>query len=182
LGEEHPDIASLYWHMSRYYGANGDFEKELELMIKSINTEIKLFGESNLLTASKFKVIGLIYTKNKKFDKALEYLQKCLEIQIKTFGENNLEITSLSLYTNSGQRWNLPSKGGNPKFRAFDIAQKPFKLQLERVQGMDWDDQNNPDIYTTINAFYDYEGVIYKLSVWVDEKNTNNTWTLFTKQ
>ena len=96
--------------------------------------------------------------------------------------ENNLEITSLSLYTNSGQRWNLPSKGGNPKFRAFDIAQKPFKLQLERVQGMDWDDQNNPDIYTTINAFYDYEGVIYKLSVWVDEKNTNNTWTLFTKQ
>jgi hypothetical protein len=96
--------------------------------------------------------------------------------------ENNLEITSLSLYTNSGQRWNLPSKGGNPKFRAFDIAQKPFKLQLERVQGMDWDDQNNPDIYTTINAFYDYEGVIYKLSIWVDEKNTNNTWTLFTKQ
>jgi hypothetical protein len=95
---------------------------------------------------------------------------------------NELEITSLSLYTNSGQRWNLPSKGGNPKFRAFDIAQKPFKLQLERVQGMDWDDQNNPDIYTTINAFYDYEGVIYKLSVWVDEKNTNNTWTLFTKQ
>ena len=96
--------------------------------------------------------------------------------------ENNLEITSLSLYTNSGQRWNLPSKGGNPKFRAFDMAQKPFKLQLERVQGMDWDDQNNPDIYTTINAFYDYEGVIYKLSIWVDEKNTNNTWTLFTKQ
>jgi hypothetical protein len=96
--------------------------------------------------------------------------------------ENSLEITSLSLYTNSGQRWNLPSKGGNPKFRAFDIAQKPYKLQLERVQGMDWDDQNNPDIYTTINAFYDYEGVIYKLSIWVDEKNTNNTWTLFTKQ
>lgn len=105
------------------------------------------------------------------WNKMLEYLQA-----------NNLEITSLSLYTDSGQRWNLPSKGGNPKFRAFDMAQKPFKLQLERVQGMDWDDQNNPDIYTTINAFYDYEGVIYKLSVWVDEKNTNNTWTLFTKQ
>jgi len=105
------------------------------------------------------------------WNKMLEYLQA-----------NNLEITSLSLYTDSGQRWNLPSKGGNPKFRAFDIAQKPYKLQLERVQGMDWDDQNNPDIYTTINAFYDYEGVIYKLSVWVDEKNTNNTWTLFTKQ
>lgn len=96
--------------------------------------------------------------------------------------EKELEITSLSLFTDTGQRWNLPSKGNNPKFRAFDIAKKPFKLQLERVQGMDWDDQQNPDIYTTINAYYDYEGEVFKLSIWVDEKNINNTWTLFTKQ
>ena len=95
---------------------------------------------------------------------------------------NDLEITSLSLYTDSGQRWNLPSKGNNPKFRAFDMAQKPYKLQLERVFGMDYDDQSNPERYTTINAFYDYEGVTYKLSIWVDEKNTNNTWTFFVKQ
>ena len=95
---------------------------------------------------------------------------------------NNLEITSLSLYTDSGQRWNLPSKGSNPKFRAFDMTTKPYKLQLERVFGMDYDAQQNPERFTTINAFYDYEGVTYKLSIWVDEKNTNNTWTFFTKQ
>jgi len=95
---------------------------------------------------------------------------------------NNLEITSLSLYTDSGQRWNLPSKGNNPKFRAFDLAQKPFKLNLGRVQAMDIDEPENADKFTTVSAYYDYDGIVYKMSIWVDERNTNNSWSFFVKE
>lgn len=95
--------------------------------------------------------------------------------------ENNLTITSLALYTDEGRRWNLPSSGKNPKFRAFDMAEKPFKYTMERKVGLDWDDKQNSDIYTTINSWFDIEGSIYKFTIWVDDRNPNNTWSVVNK-
>jgi len=96
--------------------------------------------------------------------------------------QNNFYITSLSLYTDTGQRWNLPSLSQNPKFKAFDLAIKPFKFSLERKIGLDWDDKNKQDIYTCIIAWFNIGEEQYKLSTWVDEKNTNNCWSLIVKE
>lgn len=96
--------------------------------------------------------------------------------------ENNLNITYLALYTDNGKRWNLPSLGKNPKFKAFDTAEKPIKYVMERKIGLDWDNKDETDIYTTINAWFNIQGEQYKLSIWVDEKNTNNSWSLIVKE
>jgi hypothetical protein len=92
--------------------------------------------------------------------------------------ENNLTITSLSLMTDSGQRWNLPSMGKNPKFKAFDTAVKPYKYVLERKVGVDWDDKDNLDTFTTISAYLKIEGNDYKQTIWVQDNNPQITWVI----
>ena len=115
---------------------------------------------------------------------------------LKHISENNLTITSLSLYTDDGARFNLPSLGKNPKFSAFDQATKPFQYILERVIAKDHDpvsgsvEPNSVDWFTTISALYKFsftDGVhsvvnssVIKLSLWVDEQNPKNCWTLVT--
>lgn len=99
---------------------------------------------------------------------------------LKYIEDNSLAITSLSLYTDDGRTFNLPSLGKNPKFRAFDLATKPTKLMLERKFAVDADDKDNPDMFTTICAWYDFENIIIKLSIWVSEANPNNSWSLIT--
>jgi hypothetical protein len=92
--------------------------------------------------------------------------------------ENNLTITSLSLMTDAGQRWNLPSMGKNPKFKAFDTAVKPYKYVLERKVGVDWDDKDNLDTFTTISAYLKIEGNDYKQTIWVQDNNPQVTWVI----
>ena len=41
-------------------------------------------------------------------------------------------ITSLSLYTNDGRRWNLPSAGKNPKFGELQNLPKPVDFIMQR--------------------------------------------------
>lgn len=101
---------------------------------------------------------------------------------LKYVEDNSLTITSLSLYTDDGRTFNLPSLGKNPKFSAFDIAQKPYKFSLERKYAADinTDDgtSEKQDSFTTICAWYKFGEVSLKLSIWVDESNTKNCWCL----
>ena len=99
----------------------------------------------------------------------------------KYISDNKLEITSLSLYTDKGQTWQLPSSGSNPKFSEFAKVKKPLdydmcrkiareakvvKMATEKAVVAEW--------YTVIKAIYkDYE-----LQIWVSELNTNNSWVL----
>jgi hypothetical protein len=99
--------------------------------------------------------------------------------------DKRVEITSLSLYTRDGRSFNLPSSGRNPKFRPFDVAQKPIDFILSRYFGRDLDVVDNKivglspsDHFTVIEAIYPD----YKLQLWVDENNTRNCWTLVVKQ
>lgn len=100
---------------------------------------------------------------------------------LKYISDNSLEITSLSLYTDKGQTWQLPSAGSNPKFREFDNVKKPLDYNLFRKMARQADVVNSKagkayvsDWYTVISAIYkDYE-----LQIWVDELNPKNSWTL----
>lgn len=92
--------------------------------------------------------------------------------------DEGASITSMSLYTDDGHRWNLPSAGKNPKFKAFSDAEKPVSYKFFRKLGQDVTcdgEKGEPDIYSVIEAVYDMEGK--RIQVWVDNK-TFNSWSL----
>ena len=94
-------------------------------------------------------------------------------------------ITSLSLYTDDGQRWNLPSAGNNPKFRIYESAPKPIDFNMFRAIGADVGGKNlsedeikemekSGDHFTAAEAVFD--GL--RIQIWVNEKNPKVSWTL----
>ena len=91
--------------------------------------------------------------------------------------KNNLNITSLCLYTRSGQTFNLPSTSNNPKFNRFKHSRKPISYKVQRAIAHDISLTGKPVVsdHFTI-AIAEYE--TYTLEMWVDEKNTNNSWVL----
>lgn len=94
--------------------------------------------------------------------------------------ETGTTITSLSLYTAAGSRWNLPSAGKNPKFKAFGDAPQPVSFRFFRKMGQDYSSSHvkvgGPDRFSVIEATYQ-DGRI--LQVWVDDM-TENSWTMIT--
>lgn len=93
---------------------------------------------------------------------------------LKYLRDNNLSITSLSLYTDSGQTFNLPSLGKNPKFHAFHSATKPNGFNFFYKAGLDVVGQEEQDLFAVIEAQYD----THKLQIWVDCNNVQNSWSL----
>lgn len=95
--------------------------------------------------------------------------------------DNELEITSLSLYTEKGQTWQLPSAGSNPKFTEFSKVDKPIDYDMCRkmaressVTNMEAEKATVAEWYTVIKAIYKD----YTLELWVDEFNTDSTWSI----
>lgn len=93
--------------------------------------------------------------------------------------EQGLTITSLSLYSADGRRWNIPSAGKNPKFKEFANAPKPVSFRMFRKLGADIvnEKQVSQDLYTVAEALYE-DGT--KLQMWVDNE-TMNAWSLIIK-
>ena len=91
--------------------------------------------------------------------------------------ENSLDITSLSLYTDDGRTFNLPSKGKNPKFREFSLMDKPldFNFAHKLARNIMKDGTSiESGWFTFIEAIYP----TYRLQLWVDENDTRNCWVL----
>lgn len=90
--------------------------------------------------------------------------------------EQELEITSFSLYTDDNKRWNLPSKGSNPKFKAFDDSDRPKRYKFFRKVGADVISgvMENKEVYSIIEAEFEN----YKLQIWVSEKEPHPSWSL----
>ena len=90
---------------------------------------------------------------------------------------NGVSITSLSLYTPDGKRWNLPSAGKNPRFAAFAEAEKPKDFNFYRKMGgevMGDGSVADQEIYAVIEAKYD-GGIT--LQLWV-HNDTHACWTM----
>lgn len=90
--------------------------------------------------------------------------------------EKDVYITSLSLYTKDGQRWNLPSAGKNPKFKAFADAPKPTDFDFFRKMGGDVMNGSvtKEEHYTVAEARYE-DGT--RIQVWVDNE-TCKSWSM----
>lgn len=98
---------------------------------------------------------------------------------LRYMADNNLTLTSLSLYSKDGRRWNMASSGKNPKFHAFAAAPKPVSLRFFRKLGFDIapaGERQNEELYAVIEAFYENGTTI---QLWVDDA-TGNCWTLIT--
>lgn len=100
-------------------------------------------------------------------------------LKLKKYLEENREvfITSLSLYTDEGHRWNLPSAGKQPKFRELEKCEKPLKYTFFRKAGMDMDmggGNRETERYAVIEASYKD----YKIQVWVREEKPHASWSL----
>jgi hypothetical protein len=87
------------------------------------------------------------------------------------------EITSLSLYTDSGQNYHLPSSGNNPKFKGFVEIGKPINFTYFREAGLDLI-SSAPSRTTEVFAIISANYKDHSLQVWVSEKNPNNSWAL----
>lgn len=95
-------------------------------------------------------------------------------------------ITSLSLYTDDGHRYNLPSAGNNPKFAVFETLPKPIDFIFARKMARDHDvmidDKGQASITNTeiadmcavIEAVYKE----YRLQVWVSEYDPKVSWAV----
>lgn len=100
--------------------------------------------------------------------------------------ENKASITSLSLITDSGQRWNLPSAGNRPKFKAFEDAETPVDFDCFRKVAFDVvNTEKEIDLATTPHDLFtvaqaEFEN--YFLEVWVNENNPRHSWTLILKK
>lgn len=88
--------------------------------------------------------------------------------------EKDVTITSLSLCCGK-KRWNLPSAGKNPKFRDYDMAEKPTEYTFFRKLGADIvGGDADVETYAVIEATYSCG----KLQIWVSEKNPDNCWSV----
>ena len=93
-------------------------------------------------------------------------------------------ITSLSLYTEDGHVYNLPSAGKNPRFHLFRENKKPIdynyfhsvatETNVTQEYGIDKKSQKVADWYAVIEAVYPD----HKLQIWVDELNPKSCWAL----
>lgn len=90
--------------------------------------------------------------------------------------ENNLEITALSLVTNDGRTFNLPSGGKRPRFSAFYNVEKPVGFNFGHKLGQDI--QNTTGVTDDLFIFIEATYPDYSLQLWVDEHNVDNCWVL----
>lgn len=101
--------------------------------------------------------------------------------------DNKCDITSLSLYTDDGKTFNLPSNGKNPRFREFaNQKEKPIDFDVRRAIAYEQNvirqdnkviptsDKRLADFYTIAVAIYPS----YSLQLWVDEQDPRNCWVL----
>lgn len=93
--------------------------------------------------------------------------------------EKQTTITSLSLYTADGRRFNLPSAGKNPKFHALHSAPVPTDFRFFRKAAADIEPSGTAksefnDLYAVIEARYE-SGVV--LQTWVCEADPSKSWS-----
>lgn len=95
--------------------------------------------------------------------------------------EKDVTITSLSLYTDDGRTFNMPSAGKNPKFKEFAETEAPIKYEMFRKLGRDIvfggtskTSDKVDDLFTVAVAHYPNK----QLQLWVDENNPRNCWAL----
>jgi hypothetical protein len=94
--------------------------------------------------------------------------------------DGHFVITALSLFTDDGRTFKLPSAGNNPKFKMFEQCGAPLDYNMLRAFGREagYGDDGQPestsDLFTVAEAIYPD----YKLQIWVNEHDPRSSWSV----
>lgn len=86
-----------------------------------------------------------------------------------------VSITSFSLYTRDGRRWNLPSAAKNPKFKMIADAMVPVSFNFFRQAGIDVSAEGmqlETEIFAVAEARYQ-DGEV--MQIWINDE-TMKSW------
>ena len=100
MGEEHPDVATLYYKIGITWWKKGNLEIALHYEEKSLAIRLKKFGENHLKVGLLYNAIGVSWDEKNNYDKALEYYEKSLAILIKIVGGEHTFVANA--YNNIG--------------------------------------------------------------------------------
>ena len=138
------EMAELLEIIANFYEHNNQYDNALKFYKKTLNIDLKLYGENHPNIAISYNDIGLIYKDIAQYNKALFYLNKALEIFLKNI--NTASDIAMS-YNNIG----LVYQDIGDYRKALDYHNKSLKIKL-KIYG-----ENNPK--TTIS--YNNIGIVY---------------------
>ena len=80
LGENHPDVGSLYSKLGGAYFSKSNYDKSIEYNLKSLDILIARFGYNHPDVGSSYMSLGITYDRKGDSEKAAEYHLKSLSI------------------------------------------------------------------------------------------------------
>eukprot|EP00002_Diphylleia_rotans_P034021 TRINITY_DN7281_c0_g2_i1.p1 TRINITY_DN7281_c0_g2~~TRINITY_DN7281_c0_g2_i1.p1 ORF type:complete len:512 (-),score=74.06 TRINITY_DN7281_c0_g2_i1:601-2136(-) len=112
VGEEHPNVATLYNGIAAVYDSQGRYEEASMYHHKSLLLRTKVLGESHSSVAESYNNIASVYENQGRYNEALEYYHKSLEANIKNLGEDHPFVAACynniaSTYMNQGKNENV---------------------------------------------------------------------------
>lgn len=108
LGEEHPDIATVYSDIGVASDIMGDHEKALTMHKKALGIREKVLGMEHPDTATSYNEIGGVYHEMEQYEKALAMHNKALEIRLRVLGAECPETATS--YNDLGITYNAMGK------------------------------------------------------------------------
>ena len=125
FGEDHQEVATIYNELNCVLVEKGDFDKALELLMKTLKIEESLGVEPHEI-ATTYNNIGVTYERIGDYDKALEYHKKAISIREK---EKESDPIGLAFSLNSiGTVYNF--KG------AYQDAKKSYNTAIDLMESV----------------------------------------------
>ena len=89
MGKGHPDTATIYINIGKYYQSTGGYLKALEYCTKALDVREKVLGTEHIDTAETNYIMGSIYKSMGDHYKALEYFTEALAVREKDLSPNS---------------------------------------------------------------------------------------------
>lgn len=100
LGNDHPDVASLYNNLGLTYSSKGEYQKAIEEYNKALAIFEAKLGSDHPRIATTYNNMGAVLVEMGKVDEADRYIKKAIDIDKKQLGESHPNL--VKGYTNYG--------------------------------------------------------------------------------
>ncbi|ETO00104.1 hypothetical protein RFI_37355, partial [Reticulomyxa filosa] len=91
LGEDHIDVADLYYNLGKSYSKKDEYDIAIAFHEKALKIRLDKLGEDHIDVANSYNNFGDIYYEKNEWDKAIEYWEKELKIRLEKLGEDHID-------------------------------------------------------------------------------------------